>query len=78
MPNGQSLESRVGGLESEMRTAKASLKTIEDKDMTFNERIDGRLQRLEKLVYAHTIMLGLIGTIIYYFMDKLVKTFAGV
>ncbi len=61
-----------------MLSAEEALKKIEHLDMTFNEKIDGRLQRLERLVYLHTGMLGLIGSIIYYFMDKLVKTFAGV
>ncbi len=60
-----------------MLSAETALNKIEAKDSSFNEKIDGRLQRLERLVYAHTLLLSLIGTVIYYFMDKLVKTFAG-
>ncbi len=78
MPNGRAVEERVGILESRMLSAETALNKIESKDMSFNEKIDSRLGRLERLVYVHTAMLGLIGTIIYYFMDKLVKTFAGV
>ena len=75
MSIGKSVEERVGVLESRMLSAEETLEKVEARENTSSERIEDRLRRMETLVRVHTVLLGGIGTIIYYFMDQLVKAF---
>ena len=75
MSIGKSIEERVGVLESRMLSVDELLAKIESRESTSSERIEDRLRRMETLVRVHTVLLGLITTFIYYFLDKLVKAF---
>lgn len=72
---GKSIEERVGILESRVLSAETALNRIESSDKSFGTKIDDRLRRMEHMVYVHTFILGGIGTLIWYFLDQLVKAF---
>ena len=72
---GKSLGERVGILESRVLSAEVAVNKLEQSDTVFSDRMDQRLRRMEVMVYMHTVILGGIGALIWYFMDQLVKAF---